>query len=211
MTALSFTLYNVNHNFLEAIFSEEKKLSFLRNREPKNKLLLNLPHFLIGFTLIMKGVDKAEHYHHFPFQVLFIFFAGSFIILGTVFRHIIERKIKNFTALFHVAEGISLILIGVILLENSLRIPCILFFIGAVYLTIGIVDFFTSKEGKKIIMPRLLIILGTAFLAAALTALIFNLRGDGNIWMYITTVLLAAAGIGILLARRRLLSDSRPG
>jgi hypothetical protein len=169
----------------------------------KSAILEKISHILIGFTLVIKGVDKAEHFNRHPFTVVFLFCAGAFIILGAFFHQRIEKKIPNFTALFHVAEGISLILVGLALLEGSRRLPYFFFFAGAVYLAIGAFEFFTDAAEKKELRPVLLAVLGTVFLLAALVAFILNFLGSNDSWVFIITGVFAVCGLFILLVRRK--------
>lgn len=169
----------------------------------RSEIFEKISHFLVGLTLALKGIDKAEHFSRHPFTVVFLFAAGAFIILGAAFQHRIEKKVPNFTALFHVAEGIALILIGLVLLEKSSRLPYFLFFVGAVYLGIGAFEFFTDAAEKKRLRPVLLAVLGTVFLLAAVVAAAFNFFGSNNSWVFITAGILAVCGLFILLVRRK--------
>ena len=174
----------------------------------RNVLAEKIAHYGVGLTLVLKGIDKAEHYRQNPLTVLFLFAAGAFIILGAAFHHRFEKKIPNFTALFHVAEGIGLILIGFVLLKKSQRLPYFLFFIGAVYLALGAFNLFTNEEQKKKSAPRLPLALGTVFLIAALVAITLNVLGSGNTWAYLTAGVMAAIGSFLLLFRKRLAAHS---
>jgi len=168
----------------------------------RNALLLKFSHILVGIPLILKGIDKAAHFNSHPFTVIFLLGAGTFIILGTVFHHRLEKKIPNFTALFHFAEGIALILIGFSLLEKSSRMPYFLFFIGAVYLGLGAFEFFTDAAAKKKLRPLLLTVMGIVFLFAAAIFMAFNFFHSGNTWAYITAGIIAVMGVFILTIRR---------
>ncbi len=164
----------------------------------KNEMFGKISHVLVGLTLVFKGIDKAEHFHEYPLTVVFLFIAGAFIILGGAFHHHFEIKISNFTALFHIAEGIALILVGFALLKKSSRLPYFLFFIGVVYLGLGAFEFFTNADEKKKLRPLLLTVMGTVFLLAAGVFLCFNFFNSRNTWAYITTVVIAVMGVFIL-------------
>lgn len=169
----------------------------------RSEAFQRLSHYLVGLTLVMKGIDKAEHFSEHPATVVYLFAAGAFIILGTVFHHALEKRIRNFTALFHAAEGSSLILVGLVLLERSARLPYFLFFIGAVYLALSAFEFFTDAESRKRLRPVLLAVMAAAFLAAAALAVTLNLLGTKNTWVFITAGLLAAMAAFMLLFRRK--------
>jgi uncharacterized membrane protein len=165
--------------------------------------LEKLSHFLIGIPLIMKGIDKAEHFDSHPFTVLFLFAAGAFILLGAAFHHRLEKKIPNFIALFHVAEGLALIVSGIALLEKSSRLPYFLFFLGFVYLGLGAFNFFTDASEKKRLLPLFMTALGLVFLVAAAVFLVFNHLNSRDPWAYFSAVVIALVGIFILLVIRK--------
>lgn len=171
--------------------------------EKKSVILETISDMMVGLVLVMKGVDKAEHFGRHPRTVLFLFAAGAFIILGAAFRHRIEKRIANFAALFHVAEGLSLVLVGVMLLEKSARMPYFLFFAGAVYFGLGAYEFFVSAAARERQRPRLLAVLGTVFLAAALVFAGFNFFNSRNAWAYFTSGVIAACGLFLLLLRKK--------
>ena len=175
----------------------------------RNMMFEQISHALVGLTLVLKGVDKAEHFSRHPFTVVFLFAAGAFIILGTAFHHPLQKKIPNFTALFRFAEGMALILIGVIFLEKSSRLPYFFFFAGACYLGLGLFEFFTDADEKKRLRPLLLTVLGIVFLIAAAIFLAFNFFNSGNTWAYIITGVIAVMGIFILTLRKRKAGSDR--
>jgi hypothetical protein len=170
--------------------------------EKKKEILEKISHFCVGLPLILKGVDKAEHFSQHPFTVIFLFCAGAFIILGAIFHRGIEKKIPNITAIFHGLEGTALILVGLILLEKSSRLPYFLFFAGVLYLGIGAFGFFTDAAEKKRWRPLLMTVLGIIFLLAAVVFTAFNFFNSGNTWAYITAGVIAIMGLFILFIRK---------
>jgi len=160
-------------------------------------------HYLIGFTLVMKGISKLDHFHHHPLSIIAVFAAGAFIMLGTFFHHPLSRRIPNFTALFHIAEGIALTLVGAILLEKGARIPYFLFFIGAIYLVIGTIQFLAKAEQQERILPRIQLVVGFLFIMGGFAAVTYNLLDDRNKWMFIISGVMVAAGVFLLILRRR--------
>jgi hypothetical protein len=175
-----------------------------RERSGRKIVAESISHYLIGMALVMKGIVKAEHFGFLRFSVLFVIAAGAFIILGAVFQRSIEKRIRNFTALFHVAEGIALGLIGLLLLEESTRLPYFLFFIGLMYLAVGIFLLFTDPAGRKRLAPRFAAVMGWAFLLFAATAVVLNTLHARNGWAYFTAGLMVVMGVFLLVARRRL-------
>ena len=171
--------------------------------DKRSAMLEMVSHMLVGLVLVMKGIDKAGHFGRHPKTVLFLFGAGAFIILGAAFHQRIEKKVANFAALFHVAEGLSLVLVGVMLLEKSARLPYFLLFAGVVYLGLGVFGFFTDAADQERLRPKLLAALGTVFLVAALVFAAFNFFQSRNAWAYITAGVIAACGLFLLLFRRK--------
>ena len=171
--------------------------------DKRKAMMMNVSHMLIGLSLLIKGIDKAAHFSQHPLTVVFLFVAGAFIILGTVFHHVLEKKIPNFAALFHVADGIALILLGFMLLEKSSRLPYFVLFIGVCYLGLGGFEYFTAAEARKKLRPKLLAVMAAVFLAAAAVAAGLNLRGSKNTWVFVTAGLLVAMAAFMLLVRRK--------
>ena len=173
------------------------------NPRKRSAAVEQVAHYLIGFTLIMKGISKLDHFHHHPLSIIVIFAAGAFIMLGTFFHHPLSRRIPNFTALFHFAEGIALILVGAILLEKGARIPYFLFFVGVIYLVMGTIQFFSGAEQKERILPRVQLVVGILFVLGGFAAVTYNLLDDNNMWMHIVSGIMISAGVFLLIFRRR--------
>jgi hypothetical protein len=171
--------------------------------EKKGAKLEMISDLLVGFAIVMKGVDKAEHFDRHPLAVIFLFCAGAFILLGALFRHGIEKRLPNFGALFHLAEGLALILVGLLLLEKSARLPYFFMFIGVAYLGASGFEWFTTPDQKQRLRSRYLAVLGSVFLLAALVFSAFNFFNSGNTWAYITSGVIAAAGLFLLFVRRK--------
>lgn len=166
--------------------------------------LEGIAHYLMGAVVVLKGIDKAEHFHEHPWLVVLLFAAGLFIILGTAFLRPIARRIPNFSRLFHAAEGLALVAVGLALLEKSARIPYFFLFTGCAYLAFGIFDFFTTPESKRRLAPRFIAAMGGAFVLFAVIAIALNTLGRRNGWAYAIAGLMAAMGIFFLIMRNRL-------
>ena len=162
-----------------------------------------ISHMLIGFVLVLKGIDKAEHYRQHPLTVIFLFAAGAFIILGALFHHSIEKRVRNFSAMFRIAEGLALVPVGIVLLERSVRMPYFIFFAAALNLGLGVFEFFTDDADKKRLRPLFLAVMGAVFLAAALVFSLFNYFNSGNAWAYGISGIFAVCGLFLLLFRRK--------
>lgn len=171
----------------------------------KGKIVLEgIAHYLMGAVTVLKGIEKAEHFREHPWLVVFLFAAGLFILIGAALHRAIEKRIPNFSKLFHVAEGLALIAVGLALLEKSARIPYFFLFTGFAYLAAGIFDFFTTPESKQRLAPRFAAAMGGAFVLFGAIAIALNTLGARNGWVYAIAGLMAAMGLLLLLARRRL-------
>ena len=157
-------------------------------------------HFLVGFVILAKGWAKLVEHPDHPVEILLIFLAGIFIILGTLFHRRLEEKIKNFTATFHVAEGLALLFIGVIFLrEGGSRLQYFYFFIGAVYLAVGLIFFFCPKEKRERMKVRVQLWIGIAFLAAGILTFFLNRAGDSSPWANFVALIFAGAGLAMIV------------
>jgi len=166
-------------------------------------MLESLAHYLVGLTLVLKGIDLAKHFSGHPFTVIFLFCAGTFIILNAVFHQALEKNKPHFIALFHCAEGIFLILIAMVLLERDSRQPFLFFFAGGAYLALGSYELFKDAAEKKDLLRFFLTVPATVFLTAAGIALAVNLVGANNTWVYFTAGVLAVSGMFIMLVRKK--------
>jgi uncharacterized membrane protein HdeD (DUF308 family) len=156
----------------------------------------------------LKGIDLAEHFSRQPFTVIFLLCAGAFIILNAVFHHRIEKNEPHFTALFHVAEGVFLIIIGLVLLGKDSRQPYFFFPAGAVYLVLGTFELFRDAAKRRDLLRFFLTVPATVFLAAAGIALAVNLFGANSIRAYFTAGVLAVSGMFIMLVRKKARQDN---
>ena len=171
--------------------------------DERSALLESLAHYLVGLTLILKGIDLAERFARHPFTVVFLFCAGAFIILNAVFHHKIEKNEPHFTALFHVCEGLFLVLIGIVLLERDPRQPYFFLFAGVAYAGLGAFELFRDAVEKKDLVRFFLTVPATVFLAAAGIALAVNLLGSNDSRVYFTACVLAITGMFIMLTRKK--------
>jgi hypothetical protein len=188
---------------LKSLPPPEERMPRLFAFDERYARLESLAHYLVGLTLVLKGIDLAEHFSHHPFTVIFLLGAGAFIILNAMFHHAIEKNEPHFTALFHVAEGTFLIFIGMVLLKKDSRQPYFFFFAGAAYLALSAVELFRDAVKKKELVRFFLTVPATVFLTAAGIGLAINLFGSNNPWVFFTAGVLAVSGLFILLIRKK--------
>ena len=163
--------------------------------EIRNKKMLSINHYLIGFGLIVKGIEKSEHFSNHPLSVVFFFAAGAAIIAGTFFHHRIENKFKKFDSLFFLLEGSALFLAGLILYEKGgSKIPYFLFFLALVYTILGAASLYANEQNKEEVFTRIGKILGSMFILAGIAALIVNIIWFNSFWMYLISIVLAVMG-----------------
>jgi predicted membrane channel-forming protein YqfA (hemolysin III family) len=107
----------------------------------KNPRIAKFAHSLTGLVVIIKGVDKAEHFEQHPVIPVLLIIIGSLIIIATFFHHQLEKTIKEFKTLLFVFEGCALLLVsyyffaaGKKLLPFAFLIAAIAYFIVAIIL-----------------------------------------------------------------------------
>jgi uncharacterized membrane protein HdeD (DUF308 family) len=125
-----------------------------------------------------------------------------------VFHHRIEKNELHFTALFHVAEGVFLIIIGLVLLGKDSRQPYLFIPAGAAYLFLGSRELFRDAAKKKDMLRLFLTVTATVFLTAAGIALAVNLFGANSTRAYFTAEVLAVSGMFIMLVRKKARQDN---
>ncbi|MCX6557719.1 MAG: hypothetical protein NTW95_09875 [Candidatus Aminicenantes bacterium] len=178
-------------------------------QDAKNAFIAKFADYVIGFTLLSKGWEEAEHIHHFPLRVVFIFLAGAFIILGASFSHFFEKRIRNFSGLFHLLEGIVEILVATILLQRGRHwIPVFLAFIGLVYFSMGLAQLLAGEGKQKEAMMRLRIAFGIVFIVFGAGMATLNALTEFKLPVLICCAVLVVAGI-IILSRRGVPSNER--
>ena len=159
-----------------------------------------IAHLLVGFAILAKGWAKLEEHPGPSAEVILIFLAGIFIILGTIFLRRLEEKIGNFAATFHVAEGLALLFVGSIFLrEGSSRLQYFYFFIGAAFLAIGLIFFFCPREKKDKVRSRVQLWLGIALLSVGFFTFLMNRFGKTSPWADVTALVFAGAGLAMIV------------
>jgi hypothetical protein len=78
---------------------------FRKKRNPKRE---RLAHYLAGVIIILKGVEKAEHFSQHPVVCMFLFFMGAFIIFANFRHHYFETKFREFKSVLFFCEGLVL-------------------------------------------------------------------------------------------------------
>lgn len=158
--------------------------------------LADIPGILLGIQVLLKGVDKLPYFHHHPLHISFFFLAGGFIVSGSFLHHLLEKRIKNVHALFHLLEGVALATSALLLFEKGkLRMPLILLFLGCMYVVLGLISYRMNEGNRERLGKRLIKWFGLAFIVAGLIALFLNLRHDRNPWVFVIAGLFLACGL----------------
>lgn len=103
---------------------------------PKNKpLLLFLQHFLIGFILTMKGIDKLSH-HAVIGSIILAF--GLIVLTYFFYSLFVKRPSETLTMLAHLFEAIAALFTAYIFYtEGATYLPYV-FLLAAIGFSIGI-------------------------------------------------------------------------
>ncbi len=76
-----------------------------------NPRLERFTHYLFGMLVIVKGVEKSDHFSDHPFICLSLFVIGGFILFANFRHHFFEKYFKDFHVILFLCEG--LVLLGV--------------------------------------------------------------------------------------------------
>jgi FtsH-binding integral membrane protein len=165
----------------------------------KKKLQQRLPDIaaiFIGLQILAKAIDKAPYFFKHPFHVGFLFTAALFIIVGSIFHHHLEKRIKHVHAAFHFTEGLVLIIYALLLLEKGkFRLPAIIIFCGFLYMIMGLLGYILNQENIRQLGKPVLRSTGIVCLLFAVIAIALNFSHDKNIWVFVISVLFFALGI----------------
>jgi hypothetical protein len=172
--------------------------------------LQNFAHFALGFSILMKAVSKIEDFHHHPLSISFIFLAGAFVIAGAAFRHRIEPRFKKFASVFHIAEGLVLVTVGLILLDKGkVRLPWFYFFAGVMLVVLGLADWFTPEGKHDKVFAFLTRLFGLFLSFGAAVVFLLNLFRIPDLWMNVIGAVFAVMGFVLVFFVPRLQKSNR--
>lgn len=107
-----------------------------------------LAHYLAGFVIIVKGIDKAEHFNEQLFITSFFFIIGLFIVFATFKHHYFEKRFKDFRVLMFLCEGVALsIVTWYYFSEGKKALPFAYLFATILYFVMAAVTY--NKKGKQ--------------------------------------------------------------
>ena len=73
-----------------------------------NPRLERFNHYLFGFLVIVKGIEKSEHFSEHPFICLSLFIIGGFILYANFRHHFFEKHFRDFHVILFLSEGLVL-------------------------------------------------------------------------------------------------------
>jgi len=116
-----------------------------RNRNPR---IQRLAHYLVGFLVIVKGVEKSEHFSDHPVLCLSLFIIGGFILFANFRHHYFEKHFKEFDVVLFFCEG--LVLTGVsyyYFSEGRKGLPYAYLLGAVVYFVVAVIKY--RKKSKE--------------------------------------------------------------
>ena len=73
-----------------------------------NPRLERFNHYLFGFLVIVKGIEKSEHFSEHPLMCLSLFIIGGFILFANFRHHLFEKHFRDFHVILFLCEGLVL-------------------------------------------------------------------------------------------------------
>ncbi len=150
----------------------------------------------IGIQILTKAFDKLHYFEESPIKVGFLFVAGIFVIVGSIFHHRLEKRIKNIHSLFHIIEGTVLAISAILLFEKGkIRLPAFILFVGVMYLVLGVIGSKINDTNYKKYSKPVLRWLGITFVLFGLIAIVINIFNDKDGWVFGVSVLFVLIGL----------------
>ena len=108
----------------------------------KKEQLEKFSHYLAGTLIILKGIEKSEHFDKHPFICIFLFLIGGFIIFANFRHHYFEKHFKEFKIVLFFCEGMVLAVISYYYFAEGKKYIHFFYALGAVmYLIAAIVSY----------------------------------------------------------------------
>jgi peptidoglycan/LPS O-acetylase OafA/YrhL len=105
----------------------------------KSQRLQRFSHYLFGFIVIVKGVEKAEHFDAHPFSCLALFLIGGFILFANFRHHAFKRLFKDINVVLFLCEGLVLIVVSYYLFSEGKKwLPYMYLLAAALYFVAAI-------------------------------------------------------------------------
>jgi hypothetical protein len=181
------------------------------DRSARRERIEDAVNYLMGFGVLMKGIAKLDEVAHHPLAVPFLFAAGLFILGGTFFRRPLERRVKGYFELFHLAEGVALWVVGLLLREAGRQLVWALFlFAGTLYLVVGLMHGVMHGPSGQRIGLILMRSIGVSLLIAATLLVVFSGRVGVVSAPHVAALIMAVIGTVSLIAMRGRRAEAAP-
>lgn len=119
-------------------------------KKKRNPRLERLTHYLFGFLIILKGIDKSEHFSEHPFLCLSLFIIGGFILFANFRHHLFEKHFKDFHVLLFLCEGLVLLGISYYYFSEGRKGLPYAYLVGAVvYFIAAIIRYRKKSKAEK--------------------------------------------------------------
>jgi predicted membrane channel-forming protein YqfA (hemolysin III family) len=98
-----------------------------------------LAHYLVGLIIVLKGIEKADHFSEHPLICMTLFFIGGFILFANFRHHLFEKHFKEFNVVLFLCEGVVLVIISIYYFsEGKKAIPYLYLLAAIVYLVMAV-------------------------------------------------------------------------
>jgi hypothetical protein len=116
-----------------------------QTKTKRGRFLESMTHYITAFVVIMKGIDKIDVAGKAFFGVLFISI-GLVILLGAIFHHKVESRIRNFKAYAFALEAVVMALVGYIFMKDGKQMIQYLCFFAAAMFLVAIVVYLRRNK-----------------------------------------------------------------
>ena len=78
----------------------------------KKERLERLSHYMAGALIILKGIEKSDHFSEHPFICVLLFLIGGFFIFANIRHAFFEKHFREFKSVLFFCEGLVLAVIS---------------------------------------------------------------------------------------------------
>lgn len=107
----------------------------------RNPRIQRLAHYLVGLIVIVKGIEKAEHFSEHPIICISLLLIGGFILYANFRHHFFEKHFKEFNVVLFLCESIVLVIVSIYYFSEGKKglpyaylVGAIVYFVAAIYL-----------------------------------------------------------------------------
>ena len=115
-----------------------------------NPRLERLTHYLFGLLVIVKGIEKSEHFGEHPLLCLSMFIIGGFILFANFRHHLFEKYFKDFHVILFLCEGLVLLGVSYYYFSEGRKGLPYAYLVGAVfYMAAAVVKYRKKSRAEK--------------------------------------------------------------